>query len=221
MDIEHRKGMNEMAEEEKEPAVDSQLMMTYLNTYPGDKEFQALPNSPLAAIENAVPKEDALFNMNISDCDLYYAFLADVVKEHPMDLEKEEEIFARQRDVAKAMWEADMDYFRIIRCLTYMPLNIGTSDRYTDAVIAVASTINPILTLPEVQQAKPINQLAYNSSTHDIYHAYLKAVLQRNPSQRLRDADKEVVKLLHRAELPASTIRHCLMDNSLHRPGTL
>ena len=115
MDLEYRKGMTKMAEEEKEPAVDSQLMMTYLNTYPGDKEFQELPNSPLAAIENAVSKEDALFNMNISDCDLYYAFLADVAKEHPMDLDKEEEIFARQREVAKAMWEADMDYFRIIR----------------------------------------------------------------------------------------------------------
>ena len=69
-----------MAEEAKEtePTVDSQLMMTYLNTYPGDKEFEELPNSPLAAIENAVPKEDALFDMNISDCDLYYSFLADV-----------------------------------------------------------------------------------------------------------------------------------------------
>lgn len=206
-----------MAEEAKEtePAVDSQLMTTYLHTYPGDKEFEELPNSPMAAIENAVPKEDALFDMNISDCDLYYSFLADVVKQHPMDLEKEEEVFSRQRDVAKAMWKADMDYFRIIRCLTYMPLNIGTSDRYTHAVIAVASTINPVLTLPEIQQAKPINQLTYNSSNHDIYHSYLKAVLQRNPSQKLRDADKEVVKLLHRAKLPADTIQNCLKDNSL------
>ena len=206
-----------MAEEAKEtePAVDSQLMTTYLHTYPGDKEFEELPNSPMAAIENAVPKEDALFDMNISDCDLYYSFLADVVKQHPMDLEKEEEVFSRQRDVAKAMWKADMDYFRIIRCLTYMPLNIGTSDRYTHAVIAVASTINPVLTLPEIQQAKPINQLTYNSSNHDIYHSYLKAVLQRNPSQKLRDADKEVVKLLHRAKLPADTIKNCLKDNSL------
>ena len=85
-----------------------------------------------------------------------------------------------------------------------------------ESPISVSYThLNPVLTLPEIQQAKPINQLAYNSSNHDIYHAYLKAVLQRNPSQRLRDADKEVVKLLHRAKLPADTIRECLMDNSL------
>ena len=197
------------------PTVDSQLMMTYLNTYPGDDEFEKMPNSPLAAIENAVPKEEALFDMSISDQALYYSFLADVVSKHPMDLEKEEEIFARQRDVVMDMWKANLDYFRIIRCLTYIPLNARTSERYTDAVIITASAVNPILTLPEIAQAKPINQLDSTSSTDDIYHSYVKAVFARDPSQKLLDADKEVVKLLHHAKLSADTIRDCLLENSL------
>ena len=199
----------------EEKTVDLQLMMTYVDTYPGDKSFEELPNSPLAAIETARPKEEALFDMNISDKDLYYSFLADVVKQQPLDLENELDVFARQKDVALSMWKAEMDYFRIIRCLTYMPVNTGTSDRYTKAVFFTTAAVNPVLTMPEISQAKPINQLDCRSSDHDIYHAYLKAVLMRNPSQRLRDADKEVVKLLHHMEMSKDSIQQCLQEYSL------
>lgn len=200
---------------EQENAVDWQLMMTYVDTYPRDKSFEELPHSPLAALETARPKEEALFDMNSSDKELYYSFLADVVKQQPMNLENELEVFARQKDVALSMWKSEMDYFRIIRCLTYMPVNTGTSDRYTKAVFFTAAAVNPILTMPEISQAKPINQLDSRSSDHDIYHAYLKAVLMRNPSQRLREADKEVVKLLHHIQMPEDSIRQCLQEYSL------
>lgn len=58
----------------EQPSIENLLTMTYVNTFPGDSAFEDLPNSPLAAIQTAVPKEEALLNMNISDRDLYYSF---------------------------------------------------------------------------------------------------------------------------------------------------
>ena len=197
----------------EQPSIENLLTMTYVNTFPGDSAFEDLPNSPLAAIQTAVPKEEALLDMNISDRDLYYSFLSDVVKDQPMNLQDESSVIARQREIAQAMWKEKMDYFRIIRCLTYMPLMTGTTNRYTYAVFATTSAVNPVLTLPEISQALPVNRLDAGSSKKEIYHAYLHAVLTRNPAQKLQTADKEVVRLLQHSKLPEDTIRHCLEES--------
>lgn len=82
------------------------------------------------------------------------------------------------------------------------------SIRWNQAVIRVTSQISPLVTLPDVQYAKTINQFeVYQRQTEEgdvedfykeRYYAALKSILQRKPSTHLDEANRMIVKIMRR-----------------------
>lgn len=212
-------------------SVETQLTKAYMQTYGYDDDYKDYPDSPKEAVKAARSKDDVLFDPDCSDKDLYYAFLADYLASNKKELATcvegqplSREFCRQQEAVAKMLWKENVDYFRVFRCLAYMPLEEKPQTRYMMSVTLTAAAVNPVLTLPEVSEALPINRLNAKQQESDgslqdlhreTYNAYLKAVLTREPSLRLREADKKIAKLMLHYKVPANAIPDYLTDGSL------
>lgn len=97
------------------------------------------------------------------------------------------------------------------------------SIRWNQTVIRVTSQISPLVTLPDVQYAKTINQLefyqwqvkregpdAIEASYKERYYAALKSILQRRPATHLDEANRMVVKIMRKSHDSDVIIRACL-----------
>lgn len=94
------------------------------------------------------------------------------------------------------------------------------SIRWNQAVIRVTSQISPLVTLPDVQYAKTINQFEFyqrQTEEGDVedfykerYYAALKSILQRKPSTHLDEANRMIVKIMRRSRDSDVLIRACL-----------
>lgn len=97
------------------------------------------------------------------------------------------------------------------------------SIRWNQTVIRVTSQLSPLVTLPDVQYAKTINQFefyqwqvkregpdAVEASYKERYYAALKSILQRRPATHLDEANRMVVKIMRKSHDSDVTIRACL-----------
>ena len=203
-----------------ELTIEQELYNCYVDAYPGDDHFAELPNSPLQAALSAPPVEEALMDIYISDKDLYYAFLGEAMRQQGKEnLDNNSDLMELNRHVVNNMWKNNMDYFRIIRCLTYTPMDEGKSLRYMNAVLTTTQCINPVLSLPNYVAAKPIHQLnpmeaMSDDKIEETYTAYAKTVLMKNPSLRIKEVDREVVRLLKKADASDREVEKALWAGS-------
>jgi hypothetical protein len=201
--------------------IETMLRKAYRNSFPGPEAFQTFMADPWEAVQKAEPIEDILLNINASDQDIYYSFLKNVMKTNPMeDLQDEKRLMQLDFKVVMDLWKAQMDYARIMKCMTYSPMSseMDLEIRYLGAAITVMAKVNPILTLPEVDSAKPIIQLdAVQSDDRQIYMSYLKAILTKKPDMELCKADKEIIALMKKNSVPSDRIKKCF-EHSMQFP---
>lgn len=207
-----------------EMTIEDELRNCYMEAYPGDSYYTELPNSPLQAALSAPPIADALMNMRMHDRDLYYAFLGEAMRQNQTQNLDAGNLLALNKQVIRSMWKNNLDYFRIINCLTYSPMDKGKSFRHTNAVFLTTQEINPVLSLPNFASAKLIHQMEPMSMLADketTYLAHAKAVLMNKPALRIAEVDKEVVRLLVKAEVSDNEIKQCLWEGSPQYTHTL
>lgn len=214
----------DIEKEGAEMTIEDTLRNCYIEAYPGDSYYTEIPNSPLQAALSAPPVADALMDMRIHDRELYYAFLGDVMRQNQTQKLDEKKLLALNKQVIQSMWKNNLDYFRIINCLTYSPTDKGTAFRYTNAVFLTTQEINPVLSLPNfasaklIHQLEPLNMLVDKEAT---YLAHAKAVFMNKPALRIAEVDKEVVRLLVKAEVIDNEIKECLWEGSPQYTHTL
>lgn len=117
-----------------------------------------------------------------------------------------------EKDMIIDMFMNGMQYRDIIHTMTISPsvqskLESSNSDtqnitdvnapflRWATSAFIVSSVINPMLSQDELRYAKPVNSL-FNPTTSDEYISFLHTVLLKNPTLKLNEANKVIIKIL-------------------------
>lgn len=203
---------------------DDYLRLTYIESYPGDNEFEDITWNPTDEINKAMSVKEALDTFAATDKDLYFAFYCYVTQDaEPNDFMEWSLV---DRKIILQLWDSGIEYSRIPRIMMYSPIHLTPDsinlcnkhtlqERWEMCASRVTAIINPILAQPVMTNAKMPCQLnLIGSDSREIYLTYLKNVLSNNPSMTLINADKKVVeKLFQTNYLSEETIYKCL-ENS-------
>lgn len=170
--------------------------------FPGDDMKEPVSNI-MEAIKQAPPVDKILMNISATEQDLYYAFLKEELNGENYYNKDESQELILDFKIAHKMLDKDMEYLTILQAMAYSPrlatLGDDMEKRWNDAVLNVSAIINPILTVADYV-AKPLTSIKlYKDEPDVIYMSCLKAVLHKKSNLFLREADEEVVRLLHDA----------------------
>ena len=184
----------------------------------------------MAHVDDAEDVDSLLLKEGPASDDIYFSFMKDVLDKNP-DLNIRDDLSSLRHAEDKmvmTMFKEDLPYSSIIHAMTNSPFILyadsskeetaslanDSSLRWTMAFFHVSSVINPMFCQDELMYAKPIHLINHNvNSDADIYASALHTILKRKPNLSLRDADKQVVKLLQHNNHDVSYIKK-IMRNS-------
>lgn len=175
--------------------------------FPGDMSFDA-PDDYRDAVMRAKSVSDVLLDISAHEQDIYYAFLKKETGFEGYELLGDKDESIKNSKIIMDMWHNHLDYEKIIRCMTYAPMFLGKSkeERWQSAVAIVSANLNPMLSFPHISDAKPLFAVNAYGDPGEVYGSYLKAVLTGNPRMSVIDADKEIVRLMHKSGILPETI---------------
>lgn len=165
-------------------------------------ELEDLPESAEEELRKAPSVDALMLRFDQYDRTIYYAYLKEELERHPeLSLETDEEIQALDNEVMKDLFRDGYEYPHIMKIMTNSAfcidnVNLHDSDmRWLYTTMRVSSEINPLVNLPAVKNARPVHDMK-DFDYKDYYFAGLRAILQRKPSLRLKEADPLVAKMI-------------------------
>ncbi|MGN0950119.1 MAG: hypothetical protein ACI4OH_05180 [Mitsuokella sp.] len=156
------------------------------------------------ALKNAPSRDDLAFQLSPDYRNIYLAYLKDAEETHPhLHHSNPNDLATLEGKVAQNLYKDQYPYDTIIHIMTNSPnvpkgLAKDRRVRWGMASLRVSKNLNPLLSMPEVTQARPLHQygIGKGGSDKDLYFSSLKTVLEKKPELRLKEADAYVVKLL-------------------------
>lgn len=161
-------------------------------------------DTPLAT---APSREDFAFEFTPSLADIYITYLKDAKMQYPMlDHHKLEDLVALEGHMAQALYKDGYEYEDIICVMAKSPTVPKRFEqeqyiRWTMATLRVTQNVNPLVTMLEVSQAKPLRTTARTPVFHlpddkGLYFSTFKTCLMQKPELRLQEVDERIVRLL-------------------------
>lgn len=121
--------------------------------------------------------------------------------------------------IAKMLFHAGYDYLHILRILTNSVRVFpqegkkipSDEERLHMALLTVIRSVNPVVSMPNVQVAKPLAQIHLDTSTpEEIYSSILRFVFDKNPAIHLNEADEQVVQILSSNGMDEKAVAACM-----------
>lgn len=176
---------------------------------------------PLAAdideeLHQAEYADNLLLKEKNTPKEIYYSFLKQTLEENPT-LSLRDGIGAvrlAEKKMIHSMFQESLEYETIIKAMTnsvslaMVNFNKNVENekqelhpqiRWTMAFLNVSRELNPMLSQASIAQAKPYHSISFTAGNdEDYYTSALREVFKRRPNLSLKDADKLVVKILHK-----------------------
>lgn len=153
---------------------------------------------------------------------IYYAYLREEMEKHPeLSLETDDEIQALDTEVMQDLYQDGYAYPHIMDIMMNSVL-YHNDKLFRDpdmcwlyTTMRVTAAINPVLDLPDVKNAPLLRDSSWKEfKPEDYYHAGLRAILDRKPSLRLREADPLVAKMILDSGYTVRFVKECLEQAS-------
>lgn len=191
--------------------VEDHLKAILASSVPDDFQVPERSSDLVADLTDAPTKEDFALCFFLDYPTTYFSYLREGFQRIGTDMTSVPEILGHYREaerfIPEMMLRDNMDYSDIIRTMAcsvfYYEMEKPTREEiWFGAVLSVSSRINPLLARPELRYAEDIHQQFRKNLRKDdpqnLYYSCLKAVLLRDPSLHLRDADVQVGALIQK-----------------------
>lgn len=171
-------------------------------------------DTPMAS---APSREDFAFELTPSLGDIYITYLKDAKMHYPsLDHHKLGDLVALEGHMAQALYKDGYAYEDIICVMAKSPTVPKNFEkerdiRWTMAALRVTQNVNPLVTMLEVEQAKPLRMTAFDlPDDKSLYFSAFKTFLTRKPELRLQDVDDRIVKFLCKNQVEEKRINDIL-----------
>ena len=167
--------------------------------------LKPIPADPDKKISETDSPERCMLSMTKSYQDIYYSNFGKIKEEfkYPDDETSKRTILE--------LWHKGMDYIHIIECETYNPeyRELDNTLRWMAAVLNTTSTINPLISLPEIEHAEPVVSLSPENSPGDIYNSFLRYWIQAQPQLKLNELDRLIYSTMNEQGMNPKLIKEC------------